>query len=170
MSKTPIFLACWAAALLCLGCAGAGPKPVQSQLQIRQYQTRNYATGSQKLVMKALLNVLQDDGFIVKNVNLQLGFISGGKEVNIEDKSHAFWRRFWHGKKATWNKFAQVETSLNVSPYGKGETRVRANFQVKTLNNRGVVVNVETVNDPHFYQQFFATVQKSLYLQKQHLG
>jgi hypothetical protein len=38
----------------------------KTQLQIRQIQTRTYELSESELVMKAMLNVLQDDGFIIK--------------------------------------------------------------------------------------------------------
>ena len=53
------------------------PKPPRSQLEIRQEQTREYDTHDTRLVMKALLNVLQDDGFIVKNAVVDLHLLRG---------------------------------------------------------------------------------------------
>lgn len=56
--------------LLLAGCAIQQPAPPQkTQLEIREFQTRSYETKDIKMVMKSLLNVLQDDGFIVKNAS-----------------------------------------------------------------------------------------------------
>ena len=54
----------------------------QTQLQKRQYQTKQYSNVKKDVLMKAMLNVLQDEGFIVNNANPTLGFISGAKEFS----------------------------------------------------------------------------------------
>ena len=41
----------------------------QTQLQKRQYQTKQYSNVKKDVLMKAMLNVLQDEGFIVNNAN-----------------------------------------------------------------------------------------------------
>ena len=46
-----------------------------TQLEKRQFQTRTYDSADKALVMKAMLNVLQDEGFIVYNANPLLGFM-----------------------------------------------------------------------------------------------
>ena len=56
----------------------------------------------------------------------------------------------------------------NVSEFGQ-QTKVRVSFQRKVLDNRGDVVEVEPIDDPVFYQDFFSRMDKSLYLQKEHL-
>src|SRR3989338_4775268 len=70
--------------LLLGGCGGRSKQPPMSQLQVRQMQTHDYETQDYKMVMKAMLNVLQDEGFIVKNVDVKLGFLMGEKEVNVQ--------------------------------------------------------------------------------------
>ena len=52
--------------LFFVGCSTA-PEPQKTQLQIIEFQTRTFQVKDQKLVLKAMLNVLQDDGYIVKN-------------------------------------------------------------------------------------------------------
>jgi hypothetical protein len=46
---------------------------------------------------------------------------------------------------------------------------VRASFQRKVLDNRGGVLQVEPIDDPKFYQDFFSRMDKSVYLQKEQL-
>lgn len=58
------------------------PPPPQTQLQTRP-QTREYDTNDVKLVMKAVLNTLQDDGFTIKNAVVDLGLISATKEIDL---------------------------------------------------------------------------------------
>lgn len=147
------------------GCAL--PNPQLTQLQIREFQTRTYPVKDSKLVMKALLNVLQDEGFIVKNADTDLGLLTATKETNVEN-SGALLLALLGGSDARWEKIAIVECSANVSEL-EGATKVRVNFQVKKLDNHGQVIDVGTILDPEFYQSFFAKVDKGVFLQKQDL-
>lgn len=142
--------------------------PAMTQLQVRELQTRSWPTADTQLVMKAVLNVLQDDGYIVKNANVDLGLLTATKETDVEPTGQAILLAILGGHEARWEKTAVIECSVNVSAFGQ-ETRVRANFQTKTLNNRGEVVTVRTVTDPEFYQSFFSRVDKGIFLQKQQL-
>ena len=142
--------------------------PSQTQLQIREFQTRSFETADAKLVMKAMLNVLQDEGFIVKDANVDLGFMTGSKEMDIEDKGKAFMSRIFWGKNARWEKNSVVEVTANVSEMAD-RTRVRVIFQVKILNNVGVVSKIQQVDDETYYQEFFAKVDKSIFIEKEKL-
>ena len=69
--------------LVSVGCVP--PAPQKTQLQIREFQTRSYDTKDTRMVMKALLNVLQDDSFIVKNANVDLGLITASLVKGIPE-------------------------------------------------------------------------------------
>jgi hypothetical protein len=154
--------------ILILGCVPAAIVPQKTQLEIREFQTRTYETNDSKMVMKSLLNVLQDDGYIVKNANVELGLLSASKEVDIESKGEAFILSLLAGHEARWKKNSIIECSCNVGEFGK-LTRVRVNFQLKVMDNKGGVIKVETIEDPKFYQEFFAKVDKGIYIGKQRL-
>ena len=62
--------------MLVYGCAMTGVTPDKTQLQIREIQTRSYDTNDTKIVMKVLLNMLQDEGFIVRNADTDLGLLT----------------------------------------------------------------------------------------------
>ena len=115
-----------------------------------------------------MLNVLQDDGFIIKNAVVDLGLITAAKELDIENKGKAFFASLFRGSKARWKKNSIIEVSTNVSPHGRN-MKVRSNFQVKVFDNKGGVVTVEHVDDPAYYQEFFMKIDKGLYLQKENL-
>ncbi len=156
-----------ASLLLCGGCAPR-VQPQQTQLQVREFQTRSYETDDVKMVMKALLNVLQDDGYIVKNANVDLGLLTATKEIDVENKGAAVLLTLLGGENARYNKNSIVECSGNISEFGK-ETRVRVNFQAKVMNNKGEVVDVKQIDDPTFYQNFFSKVDKGIFIQKENL-
>lgn len=158
-------------AILLFGTVGCmsmgGPPPVEmTQLQIRQFQTRTYQTDDQTLVMKAMINVLQDDNYILKNADSDLGFLTATKEIDVASRKAVFWSTFVAGDDARWKKNSVVECSANVTQMGS-ECRVRANFQMKVLDNVGNVVSVEPVTDEAFFQEFFAKVDKGIFLQRE---
>ena len=155
----------------------------QTQLQTREYQTREFDTNDVKLVMKAMLNVLQDDGFVVKNAVMDLGLLTATKEIQLDNRSAS--NKYWtdavdlvfdprgsSGRNRTatqdvrFNKFKQIEVSINVSELGR-RCKVRANFQAKILDNTGSPVEVSPITDSKFYQDFFVKVDKGIFLQRQ---
>lgn len=157
-----------AVSMFAFGCASTGATPQKTQLQMREFQTRSYETTDTKMVMKAILNVLQDDSYIVKNAQLDLGLLAAEKSVDVESASEAFWSKFWAGYNATYKKASVVECTANISEYGK-QTRVRINFQAKTLDNKGGIVDVKQIDDEKYYQEFFAKVDKGVFIQKEKL-
>jgi hypothetical protein len=154
------------------------PDAPKTQLQTRQVQTREFDTNNVKLIMKAVINVLQDDGFIVKNAQLDLGLLTAQKEIDLSQSrgnSNDFWSEFFKGidrnrsrnsNDLTYSKIKIVESSVNISEFGK-QTKVRANFQVKVLDNLGNPKEVYQVEDAKFYQDFFVKVDKGVFIQKQ---
>ena len=142
--------------------------PEKTQLEIRQIQTRTYDTNNFKLVMKSVLNVLQDENFIVKNVALDLGFLTATKEIDIENPHAQFWAKFQRAESTRWPKHKIIEATINVSEFGK-EMRVRANFQSKVMDNKGAVISVNQMTDQEFYQDFFLKVGKGIFIQQQHI-
>jgi hypothetical protein len=155
-------------AVFVFGCVPAVTAPPKTQLEIREFQTRTYETNDSRMVMKSLLNVLQDDGYIVKNANVELGLLSASKEVDVESKGEAFILTLLGGKEERWKKNSIIECSCNVGEFGK-LTRVRVNFQLKVMDNKGGVIKVETIQDAKYYQEFFAKVDKGIYIGKQRL-
>jgi len=162
--KVMTVFAC-ACMLACAACRM--PEARMSQLQIRQIQTRSYDIRDPKRAIKAVLNVLQDEAYIPRQVSLDVGFVHAVKEMDIEDGREKFWATFWHGRSdARWRKHSVVECAANVTVIGDG-IRLRVNFQVKVMNNRAEVIGVEAIHDPVFYQAFFAKVDKGIYIEKE---
>lgn len=138
----------------------------KSQLETRQMQTREYETKDTMMVMKAMLNILQDDGFIIRQANTDLGFFNATKTIDKEDTLAKVWGTFWWGPHATWKENSIIDCTANVSEFGE-KTRVRINFQVKVMNNRGGCEEVHEIDDLKYYQEFFAKVDKGIFIEKE---
>ncbi|MHC4070059.1 MAG: hypothetical protein ACYSR8_10900 [Planctomycetota bacterium] len=172
-----IFIICFCASLIFYSGCGAveavggifeEKHTPKSQLEIRQMQTREYETNDTVMVMKAMLNVLQDDGFMIKQANSNLGFFNATKELDTEDTLAKVWGTFWWGPNAQWIENSVIDCTANVSEFGE-KTRVRTNFQLKKMNNKGGAEKVQTVDDPKFYQEFFSKVDKGIFLEKEQI-
>lgn len=155
-------------AIFVFGCATTGVTPQKTQLQIREFQTRTYDTNDTKMVLKAMLNVLQDEGYIVQNANVELGLLTATKEIDIENKGEAFLALFFMGANARWKKNSIIESTANVSEFGT-QARVRVNFQLKVLDNKGGILEVKQIEDEKYYQDFFSKVDKGIFIQKEKL-
>jgi len=166
MIKWVLFL--FALPLLIYGCATTQGElqPEKTQLQIREFQTRVFDISDVKLVMKALINVLQDDGFIVKNAVPDLGLISAEKAVDIENKTESAWLSFWLGYNAEWKKASVIECTANVNEYGK-QVKVRVSFLAKILTNKGGIKEIKQIDDEKYYQDFFSKIDKGIFIQKE---
>lgn len=153
------------------GCAPMPPRPQRTQLEIREFQTRTYdnTKGQSVRVMKAVLDVLQDEGFIIKNADRELGFITASKEVDVQDPWGSAFAHFGSGgAQPRYRKNAITECSANITEFGK-VVKVRAIFQRKVMDNLGGTMGVTQIEDPLFYQDFFAKVDKGVFIEKQNI-
>jgi len=162
----------FAFAVVCLAVSCGGHSPAQTektQLQVREFQTRTYDVNNELAVMKALAAVLLDEGFIIKDAETDLGIISAVKEVDIESGGEKFFSLLFFGANARWAKNSIIEASVNVNSFGNEQVKVRVIFQVKSMNNKGEVMVVQQVEDQQYYQDFFAKVDKGIFIQQEKL-
>ena len=162
--------------LICLGLPCFAKSSTQeevitplTQLEKRQFQTRTYRATDKPTVMKALLNVYQDEGFMIYNANPLLGFIYGTKDFDTSDPDIDISKEFGLSKgRLNMNgvKVATLETSANVTEYGE-TIRVRINFKRKLLNVYGNAQFIEDINEDTFYTDFFEKLETAIILQHQ---
>lgn len=164
MRNVPVFMLAGFISLIYLtSCATTAPDPAKTQLQIRQLQTRTFETPDDKAVLKAMVNVLQDDGYMIKEANVELGILSAIKEY--EEKT-SFWAELGAAYTDTQGELAKnsvIESTANVSKYGE-KCRVRVNFQIKTFKRDGGTKAVRQIADGQHYIEFFAKVHKGIFL------
>lgn len=118
------------------------------------------------MAMKALLNVLQDEGFVVKSVDSSNGVLVAAKEVSIE-KASSRWSSIFSSTpegEPKWDKGGIVEAVVMVNKVSDG-CQFRVNFQRKAFSKIGRVSDIETLVDEGYYQEFFTKVEKALYIE-----
>ena len=164
------------------GCTPHYQEPPKTQLQIREIQSREFDTADSKLVMKSMMNVLQDEGFIIKNAVLDLGLLNAERSEDIKNRpfrrksfKHKHHRSKWwdedlfdDDREDSWDKQKIFEASANVSEFGN-KTRVRINFLRKTIDNNGHPSDTKTIMDPVYYQNFFEKVSKGIFIQQENI-
>ena len=119
------------------GCAAPAHQGVldsggESQLRLRQIQTRYFDTADKKKTMESVMATLQDLGFVIDKASFDLGSVSATKLSSYS-----------------------LRMTVSVIPRSESRMTVRANAQY----------NIQAVDDPAFYQQFFAALSKSMVLQ-----
>ncbi|CAK0775651.1 conserved hypothetical protein [Gammaproteobacteria bacterium] len=140
-----------------------------TQLETRQLQTRDY-TGAEPInVMKSIIAALQDEGYIISNVNERLGLITAAMERREEDtelKNHV---RFMYGAGiGTYQTTKRFEASVTTTEHER-VISLRINIIEKALSNSGGVIWSQPVQDTMTYQNIFSKIDKSVFLQKQKL-
>ena len=154
--------------LLLIGCIAPPVKPARSTLQIRELQTREFQTNDTNIVMRAVLNALQDDGFIIRNAVSELGLLTASKEKDLSPRTG--WEAVLQGalsdRDQRWAKTQSTEANATVAAFGR-MVRVRITFQEKVIDNMGGTLEVQEIEDPLFYQNFFARIEHSIFLQKE---
>ena len=143
----------------CVTSSNSRNDPQQSPLQIRARETRTYEDRDAKTTLKTVLNVLQDEGYLVDYGNTDLGLLHASKTTL--DQVNQSW--FFQNSVTT-----RMEATVNVSDFGGG-MRVRINFQTKISDAQGNIYWTALISDPKFYQEFFAKLDRGLFIQKQGL-
>ena len=140
-----------------------------THLEKRQFQTRSYNNEASTLLMKGLLDVLQDEGYIVYNVNSTLGFIYAVKDYNISAHDIDISKEFGLTKsrlKYNGVKVATMEATANITEYGN-TARGRINFKRKLLNEYGNAQFIEDINNAEYYGDFYQKLDSAIKLQKE---
>lgn len=114
-----------------------------TQLEIREIETREFQTTDKLLTMKAMLDVLQDNGYIVETANPTLGFISGSKDV----------------------QYLSYRMTANISEFSN-TTKVRMNVRQIIKNMYGAASEVTEILDAPFYQSLYYQIDKAIFNQK----
>ncbi|NGX59150.1 MAG: hypothetical protein KR126chlam3_00297 [Chlamydiae bacterium] len=142
-------------------CARRAEDPVITQMRTRGMQTRSFVGHDAKTVTKEIIGVLQDQGYMVKNVSGDVGLLTAEKDTNIEKFASKFWSSLVSGRQARWKKHSVIELTTNITEE-TGKTKVRINYLIRIFDNLGRIVDVHQVLEEEVYTDFFNKIQKGL--------
>ena len=122
------------------GCAAPEPSqdllaPTEAQMKIRSVQTRVFDIADRQQAMRGVITALRDLGFIVERANEPLGLVTAA--------------RF-----AEPNYYDVVGVTVTVRQETAERMMIRAN----------AIFNNKPIEDPKVYQNFFATLERSLFI------
>lgn len=195
-------ISCLTVVAMLAGCAGQiPPEALQFQpdnLANRQMQSRKYDIKTEKELLSASSNVLQDMGFNLDESNVPLGVIAASKSRDATDGGQvagAILLGVLFGAAAVnYDKTQKIRASLVTKPaaikdpiHVSVETKtgkqvkfdqpveasngyiVRVTFQRMVWNQRGILTKIEGINDADIYQEFYEKLSKSIFLQAQNV-
>jgi len=125
------------------GCAAPEVKqdlfaPTDAQLKLRSLQTRTFDLTDRNAAIRGVIASLQDLGFIIERANEGLGLITAA--------------RF-----AEPNYYDVVTITVTVRQETAEKMSIRAN----------AIYNNKPIEDPKVYQNFFAALQRTLFLSQE---
>lgn len=127
-------------AIFATACANPKPAPnllapTAEQMKMRSMQSRSFDVADRATAIRAVVEALQDLGFIIERANGPLGLVTAA--------------RF-----AEPRYFDVVGVTVTVRPEGEGAMMIRIN----------AIYNNAPVTDPKVYQNFFATLERSMFI------
>lgn len=111
--------------------------PTAAQMKLRSYQSRTFEVTDRSQAMRGVVAALQDLGFIIERANEPMGLVTAA--------------RF-----AEPNYTDVMGVTVTVRPQTEGHMMIRAN----------AIYNNKPIEDPKVYQNFFATLERSLFISK----
>ena len=137
--KKKIFFLFFGISFMGMGCASTSQNQIlatdQSQVALRNIQSRAFDTTDKKLMMRSVINTLQDLDFLIQDSSLDLGTVTGQK----------------------FSGSTLVKISVTVKERNAKQLLIRANAQF----------GLKAVEEPKVYQDFFAALEKSVFLTAQ---
>ena len=129
--------------LAIVGCASPPERPkdllapTEAQASLRNMQTRNFDVSDRAVAMRGVISALQDLGFIIERANEPLGLVTAARFAEP---------RFYD----------VVGITVTVRTASETQTTVRAN----------AIFNNEPITDPEVYRNFFATLERALFVSR----
>lgn len=167
------------AIVLCAGlvlsaCATTIPKEAlqlsPESLKNRQLQTRRFDTADETKLLAASAALLQDLGFNLDESETKLGVIVASKTrdaVEAQQVVGAIVITALFGGPVIYDEKQKMRASVVTKPVGEHNQSiaVRVTFQRIVWNNQNRITKQERLNDPNIYQEFFAKLSESLFLE-----
>ncbi len=129
-----------ALALFSAACSAPKPSvnllaPSEAQTKLRAIQSRTFELSDRLVALRGVMGVLQDLGFVIERANEELGLVTGAKFAEP-------------------NYLDVVAITVTVRPQEGGKFLVRVN----------AIYNNRPIEDPEVYQNFFAALERSLFV------
>ena len=141
----------------------------QSQVKLRAAQSRVFDTTDRRRTIEAVIDTMQDLGFMVEVLDENLGIVSGKRFEPIETSSF-FNDPFYH-LYSDESLLVFTKAYRTWGPFWHRSDLVRLTITVRKRNEVQLVVRasaqyyLKAVEDPLPYQKFFRSLEQALFLQ-----
>ena len=141
----------------------------QSQVKLRAAQSRVFDTTDRRRTIEAVIDTMQDLGFMVEVLDETLGVVSGKRFEPLESSSY-FNDPFYH-LYSDQSLLVFTKSYRTWGPFWHRSDLVRLTITVRKRNETQLVVRasaqyyLRAVEDPLPYQRFFRTLEQALFLQ-----
>ena len=109
--------------------------PTAEQAALREAQTRSFDVSDRSQAMRGVIAALQDLGFIIERANEPLGLVTAARFAEPQYTD-------------------MVGVTVTVRPQGEDKMEIRVN----------AIYNNKPITDAIIYQNFFQTLQRSLFV------
>jgi hypothetical protein len=155
--------------ILCVfgGCAGGGGHPHRdyTSVEIQCIQTREFDT-SYKIAFAAVVDVFQDLGFVIQTSDFNTGLVIAKSNVTSKSRGLPF---LFYAETATRSKSTWQIGTAHVEELEPGKVVVRISFvdvSREVHNSGSFEENSDTVIDGSFYINFFAKIDKAIFVRQ----
>lgn len=165
-------------ACLATGCATSkypedALRLTESPLDIRSMQTRTYEVSSEAVILAASVGVLQDIEFNIDEVERPLGVLMASKVIDADSGGEMFGLFILEvlggtGAMQTASDEERVSLTLVVLPSlaRDDEYTARITLQRTVFDQLHRVKLMATIAEPEIYQEMFAKLSKSVFLEE----
>ncbi|MBE8158566.1 MAG: hypothetical protein HAW59_04150 [Betaproteobacteria bacterium] len=163
------------ALLAASGCAPTIPPDAlqlkKESLALKQLQTRRFDGIAEKELLVACAGVSQDLGFTLEESETDLGVLVGAKDrtaVQAGEVALVLMVALLGGGAQPFDEKQKIRLSIVSRPVGESSINnhyVRVTFQRIVWRSDGTVSKQESLEDPDIYQEFFAQLSKSVFLE-----
>ena len=169
----------------CLSACISGPGDAlqisESTLAMRQMQTRTFVELDDGDILSASVALLQDMGYAIDEINVDLGILSASKRANATNRLEAFGTLtadvaqcvvtlMLACNRKRYQKIDDVQdirlTLIVGIHQANGDIPVRITMQRVIWDKGGRVSAQETITDGHVYEAFFARLSKAVFLER----
>lgn len=153
-------------------------------------QNRDFHLSDSSELMRAVMNVVQDQHYIIREVNNEFGILYADQTYDVGQPFSFFGIPITHFHKKPWTggnlaiqfgpfDFVGEQNSLYIAKKNSSISvifiplthqqgyQVHVSIEMRDFFNDGHVGEIWLVKDPKIYQKFFESLSKALYLQAQ---
>ena len=138
-----------------------------TSLKDRQLQTRIFETNNEMILLAASAGVLQDSGYTIEESEASCGVIKASRDRDVTETGEvvgSIAMGICLGAPVPYDTKQKVVASLVTKPIDEKRIAVRITFQHIVWDNMNHISKRDQINNPEIYQEFFAKLSKSVFL------